>query len=450
MHYTQRKRDKTSPHINLTNCNGTTSTILVGSTIHWLGVHFSCKLLYNYHVTKMAVKAENTVACISMLANTVQGLSYYYHLLLYHTCILPIITYASAAWWTGKQKHIQILNKVQNRTLHLICAAFHTTPTHALELEASIPLLSLYLDSLTKHTAICFNKLSTNNPILQRLSNNWYNRQSSSNPSPLPTKHNYRFKPTQLQKIATFTSLAHECIFFFLLPPWWKTQLDYGKCFTTHQSTIDKDKVVACHNSFVNQSQYHPEAPLTYSDGFQISFCNQFYRVGSAVVEYHQRREVFHWKLGLGGSAEFYDAELAGLVTGLSESISFVYKHPEVYYIQLYADNISAISIASNPKPWQGQLIAYIFYQKALRWLNSSPYHHLSISWSPGHTKIRGNEKADKLVKEAIKLQSQFNTTTTSASHQAHEYMLTKWKWIWRNQPQNRWYGPANHISPSL
>ena len=94
--------------------------------------------------------------------------------------------------------------------------------------------------------------------------------------------------------------------------------------------------------------------------------------------------------------------------------------------------------------------MAYIFYQKALRWLDSSPHHHLSISWSPGHTKIRGNEKADKLVKEAAKIQSQFNTTTTSASRRAHEYMLTKWKWIWRNQPQNGRYGPANRIPPSL
>jgi len=62
-----------------------------------------------------------------------------------------------------------------------------------------------------------------------------------------------------------------------------------------------------------------------------------------------------------------YNAELAGLVTGLSESISFAYKHPEVYYIQLYTDNISAIFIAANPKPQQSQLMAYIFYQKALR-----------------------------------------------------------------------------------
>ena len=28
--------------------------------------------------------------------------------------------------------------------------------------------------------------------------------------------------------------------------------------------------------------------------------------------------------------------------------------------------------------------------------------------------------------------------------------MLTKWKWIWRNQPQNGWYGLANHTPPSF
>ena len=106
MYYTQKKRNKISPHINLTNCNGTISTILVGSTIHWLGVYFDHKLLYNYYVTKMAAKAESIVVYISMLANTVWGLSHYHLCLLYCTCILSIITYASAAWWIGKQKYI--------------------------------------------------------------------------------------------------------------------------------------------------------------------------------------------------------------------------------------------------------------------------------------------------------------------------------------------------------
>jgi len=98
MHYTWRKRDKTLPHINLTNRNGTISTISVGSAICWLGVHFDHKLLYSYYVTKIAVKAENAIAYISMLTNTVWGLSHYHLCLLYCTCILSIITYASAAW----------------------------------------------------------------------------------------------------------------------------------------------------------------------------------------------------------------------------------------------------------------------------------------------------------------------------------------------------------------
>jgi len=60
-------------------------------------------------------------------------------------------------------------------------------------------------------------------------------------------------------------------------------------------------------------------------DGSQISFLNQFCGVRSAVIEYHQKREVFYQKLGLRDSAEVYDTELAELVTGLSESISFAY-----------------------------------------------------------------------------------------------------------------------------
>jgi len=102
---------------------------------------------------------------------------------------------------------------------------------------------------------------------------------------------------------------------------------------------------MTCHNRFVNQVQYHPEILLIYSDGSQISFFNQFHQVESAVVGYHQRREVFYQKLGFGGSAEVYNAKLAELVTRLLESISFAYQHPEVYHIQLYANNIHIYSL---------------------------------------------------------------------------------------------------------
>lgn len=415
MHYTCRKGNQSAPHIELLECDGTVSKVLTSPTMHWLGVYFDQKLLFNHHVTKMAAKAEAAVVCISMLANTVQGLSHSHLCLLYCTCILPILTYTSAAWWTGKQHHIQILNKVQNRTLHLICAAFHTTPIHALEIEASIPPLGLHLDSLTKKTAICFNKLSTNNPIIQWLPDEWCNGANPSVPPPLPTTTLSSKKPTQLQKTATHTSPQHERIFPFLLPPWRKTSTDYKGHLTINIDTSDKDDVIRAHNSFLDLAWLLPNALLVYSDGSQKSILKCFRCTGAAAIGYHLGREIFHCKLGMGGSAEVYDTELMGLTIGLNEAITYVKNHPDIKHIYIYADNVSALSAVIDPKPCQGQLLAHVFYRNTLKWLDTSPTHHLSLSWCPGHSKIRGNKRADQLAKEATSLPGLTDPTTTWA-----------------------------------
>ena len=144
--------------------------------------------------------------------------------------ILPIISYASVVWWTGKKQHIGAINKVQNRALRLICAAFRTTPIHALKM-ASIPPANLFLDSTTKQAAIQFNKLSANNPVIQQLPNRW---QVNNNPPqlapPLPSLPASQCKSntTQLLQVAKNTSPLNERIFPFLLPPWRHTlETDY-------------------------------------------------------------------------------------------------------------------------------------------------------------------------------------------------------------------------------
>ena len=113
MYYTWRRLDG-SPAIRLPEEDGSISTIPTSSTVRWLGVYFDRKLLFNKHVTKIASRAEAAIANMSMLANTTQGLSHYYLRQLYKTYILPIISYASVVWWTGKKRHIGAINKVQN------------------------------------------------------------------------------------------------------------------------------------------------------------------------------------------------------------------------------------------------------------------------------------------------------------------------------------------------
>jgi len=88
-------------------------------------------------VKTLAARAENTVIGLTMLVNTVHGLSQARMRQLYKACVIPIMT-ASATWWTGKKLHLKSLECTQHQALRLICAAFRTSPIKALEIEASI------------------------------------------------------------------------------------------------------------------------------------------------------------------------------------------------------------------------------------------------------------------------------------------------------------------------
>ncbi|KAE9403078.1 hypothetical protein BT96DRAFT_771962, partial [Gymnopus androsaceus JB14] len=72
------------------------------------------------------------------------------------------------------------LEKVQNCALRLICAVFSTTPVAAMEIEASIPPIRIEIDRLSRNCAFRFNKLSTNNPIIQRLDDSTLLHSSSN------------------------------------------------------------------------------------------------------------------------------------------------------------------------------------------------------------------------------------------------------------------------------
>ena len=62
--------------------------------------------------------------------------------------------------------------------------------------------------------------------------------------------------------------------------------------------------------------------------------------------------------------------------------------------------------------------------------------NEISISWSPGHAQIKGNEIADKLAKEAAKEATEMESESTMTSHEdirkaAHETCLAKWQRQW-------------------
>ncbi|KAJ3968691.1 hypothetical protein EV361DRAFT_779654, partial [Lentinula raphanica] len=115
-HYTRRRSDNSSsPSITFIDRDGVTRTVKPQQIVKWLGVYLDRKLTFNHHVKTLAGNAGKALGALTMLANTVKGMSQYHLRLMYKSCVVPVMTYASPVWWTGKKVHEKAMEKIQNR-----------------------------------------------------------------------------------------------------------------------------------------------------------------------------------------------------------------------------------------------------------------------------------------------------------------------------------------------
>ena len=456
MHYSRRPKYDCSPSITFLDMDGTTRTVTPERQIRWLGVYFDRKLRFEQHVKQLATRGENTVNGLTMLANTVRGLNQTHLRHLYLACVVPKILYACPAWWNGTSYQTKPLEKVQRRALILICAAFKTSPTTALEIEASIPPIKHQVNLIIKRCAIRFNKLPTTSPIVQRLPDTWRNHSKPTIPPPLPQtpKNSPRTRPkTTLQNIAKFTSPDHERIDPYLNPPWRRIASNFPNRYTISRCVPNQDKQEARndHTKLIRALKNDNNALYIYTDGSKIKKAN-FYRVGAGSVLYNKDEEVASGLMGLGGHAEVYDAEMAALAMGASQAAEYTTTHQNITNITFFTDNAAAAAAMDDPRPQAAQFFADKFHNLLRPLLQNKPELSINIAWCPSHCGIKGNERADELAKEATHKESHspFSVTRANAVRRAKSSTLKLWRQEWKSQPKNGRYATANRIPPSL
>jgi len=157
------------------------------SSVRWLGIWFNPLLNWSQHVRTKCTTARGAVACLKMLANAIRGPSALLMRRAFVACILPILTYACAAWWRGLMRDIRLLRDrtrsvkvsgavglatsadlVQNMAMRIILPVWRTTPIAALQCEASLPPIRLILDYMRLRYAIRLKILPANHPLVAR------------------------------------------------------------------------------------------------------------------------------------------------------------------------------------------------------------------------------------------------------------------------------------------
>ena len=189
-------------------------------------------------------KGSKTVTALRLLGNTVRGLGVK-HFRRLHICALqPQILYAAPVWYTGERQKglVHKLEVVQNQSLRLILAAFKTTPTRALQTEASIPPVKITLDQHLERAALRLNGLDLRHPILQRLPPAWRGGLPPFYPPPLALLTRPK---TRLEMLALRSNPHFERIKPFADPPWRRGLGDLAHHFKSSLRPPGVDKEVA-------------------------------------------------------------------------------------------------------------------------------------------------------------------------------------------------------------
>ena len=110
-----------------------------------LGITLDDNFTFQAHIEECAAKAKKSLAKISVLSNTLGGASAEILLLLFKSCVLPLLEYGHAVWCAAPKGYKQ-LEQVQQSALTMILGAKEHSSTSAMEVLANIMPLEIRLE----------------------------------------------------------------------------------------------------------------------------------------------------------------------------------------------------------------------------------------------------------------------------------------------------------------
>lgn len=393
--------------------NGT--KIKPSETIRWLGIHLDVELKFKDHIKIKTNAANKIFNFIRALANSEKGLKTKALIQLYKSCVCSVSDYGSEIWWKNQnqQNILKEFKLIQNKMLRKITGAFKTTPIHLLEVEASILPPEIRLNGIQRRYALRSLYLNKNHPIKIRTPESFppefcFGREDENEDLYLNWNENKK-EEEKKEYISTLDRILSrinflinpytkvEEISIILDPPWVENKIEINI------NSIPKDLEAENHKN-KKESLNSKENLLIYTDGSMLEIKNNNKNkksTGAGIYGEIDNEPIFEIYHSLGKNMEVYDAELIALREGFIKSLEISNKNNLVKNIYFFTDNQAAIKRLESLKIGAGQEIASEIWEIAGEL--TSRNINLFIEWVPGHSDVKGNERADFLAKEAAK-----------------------------------------------
>jgi ribonuclease HI len=171
---------------------------------------------------------------------------------------------------------------------------------------------------------------------------------------------------------------------------------------------------------------------ICYSDGSMLS-----HQVGAGVFiagQHTRRPPPTELAIPMGTQMEVYDAELHGVLQAAEKCRQFLARQQDKK-AWIFTDNQAAVQRIASLTAAPGQEVALQLADIAdtLHERNNS----LHIQWVPGHVDVEGNERADKLAKEATQKTPppRVKTSLSYLRRVVKAKRNTEWREVWTAMP---------------
>ncbi|KAF8749671.1 Reverse transcriptase (RNA-dependent DNA polymerase) [Rhizoctonia solani] len=441
IHFTSRKQQPSNAQITLTHDLGT-SVITPKVVVRWLGFYLDQKLNFKEHVRYMANKANAILAGLRMLADTVKGMSMRHARILFIACVRPILTYGSLIWFHGNNQKTMIdpIQKAQNMGIRWLTGAFKTSPTDALHHLASIPPIHIYLQRLNTNAATKLRALPRHAEISRRLPKAWDSHDPTL-PHPPEPKRRQTAVPSPIVRLAALSHPESEFQTPYLNPPWVPENPFPGRlqfAFPPAGSPKDRRAKIAENANRLIDALAHEGTLIGFSDGSkEVRSGVRKVGVGYSIV--WKKEEVAKFSGGIGPRADIFDAEMLALALIVRRCTRFAKSH-NILRIHIFSDNLAAVRIINKCSPHAAQYASILFRKEAHTFLQGNARRSIVVQWIPGHSKIEGNERADKLANAGLDSRPTpfFNRTATWAKCRATQRAAKSWGRLWAEHPHSK------------
>lgn len=380
------------------------TTVTPKDNVKWLGIYLDNRLSFKEHIATKTSQARQAFSRLNRLANSERGLSPQATRQLYLACVTSVADYGSPIYWKAQSYAISMLQPLHNIVCRKILGAFRTSPALPTSIEAGLTTPAIRLNTATRKYALRATQLATTHPIPNAIA-----RLRSTN---LHIQKN----PGQYRQLATIANAIPaldepvEKIIPHRFRPW--DDLNY----TVVVSKKTKEEEAVAHAAYI-KSRSKDNFTTIYSDASQLQ---GGIGIGVGLAAYNAAQQEIHSrKTNIGPFQLVYNGELEGIAQAFEYAATIAEKDQE---INIFADNQAAIyrlQSLSN-KPGQYWLLRCLKAAKSIRTKKATVH----LRWAPGHTNVKGNERADALAKEAAK-DGQLISETTS-----HAYLGTEIKRI--------------------